>query len=105
IGYGSPNGYRGPSVDTLLTAKSFISISTIIEEMRFIKSDNEIELIKESCRWGNLAHKLLKKYTAAGIEEIEVTNRASIDATMAMTKTLGPGYTHNEKTAYAIYCV
>ncbi|QQD85337.1 Xaa-Pro peptidase family protein [Jeotgalicoccus sp. ATCC 8456] len=103
IGYGSPNGYRGPSVDTLITAKSFISISTIIEEMRFIKSDNEIELIKESCRWGNLAHKLLQKYTEAGKEEIEVTNRASIDATMAMTQTLGPGYKPHGKTAYAIY--
>lgn len=103
IGYGSPNGYRGPSVDTLITAKSFISISTIIEEMRFIKSDNEIELIKESCRWGNLAHKLLQKYTAAGKEEIEVTNRASIDATMAMTQTLGPDYKPHGKTAYAIY--
>ena len=103
IGYGSPNGYRGPSVDTLITANSFISISTIIEEMRFIKSDNEIELIKESCRWGNLAHKLLQKYTEAGKEEIEVTNRASIDATMAMTQTLGPGYKPHGKTAYAIY--
>lgn len=103
IGYGSPNGYRGPSVDTLITAKSFISISTIIEEMRFIKSDNEIELIKESCRWGNHAHKLLQKYTEAGKEEIEVTNRASIDATMAMTQTLGPGYKPHGKTAYAIY--
>lgn len=74
-----------------------------IEEMRFIKSDNEIELIKESCRWGNLAHKLLQKYTEAGKEEIEVTNRASIDATMAMTQTLGPGYKPHGKTAYAIY--
>src|SRR5699024_9500595 len=103
IGYGSPNGYRGPSVDTLLTAKSFISISTIIEEMRFIKSDNEIELIKESCRWGNLAHKLLQKYTEAGKEEIEVTNRASIDATMAMTPSLGPCSKRNGNASYAIY--
>lgn len=103
IGYGSPNGYRGPSVDSLISANSFVSIRTIIEEMRFIKSDNEIELIKESCRWGNLAHKLLQNYTKAGKEEIEVTNRASIDATKAMTQTLGPGYKPHGRTAYAIY--
>lgn len=103
LGYGSPMGYRGPGIDTLIKAKSYISLHGLIEEMRFIKSENEIELIKESCRWGNLAHKLLQKYTKEGLSEIEVTNRASIDATIAMTETLGPDYKPHGKTAYAIY--
>src|SRR5699024_6598323 len=103
IGYGSPMGYRGPGIDTLINASSFVSLYGLIEEMRFVKSENEIALIKESCRWGNLAHKLLQKYTAEGLEEIEVTNRASIDATVAMTNTLGHEYKPHGKTAYAMY--
>ncbi|WP_163969714.1 M24 family metallopeptidase [Oceanobacillus halotolerans] len=103
IGYGSPNGYRGPTIDTLIDGKDFVSIHGLVEEMRFIKSSNEIELIKESCRWGNLAHRLLQKYTKAGLSEIEVTSKASNEATMAMIETLGPDYKPHGKTAYAIY--
>ncbi|WP_100010185.1 M24 family metallopeptidase [Lentibacillus sediminis] len=103
IGYGSPNGYRGPGIDTLIGAKEFVSIHGLVEEMRFVKSANEIELIKESCRWGNLAHRLLQKYTKAGLSEIEITSKASTEATMAMIETLGPDYKPHGKTAYAIF--
>ncbi|WP_075618881.1 M24 family metallopeptidase [Paenisporosarcina indica] len=103
IGYGSSMGYRGQSIDQLITVKEFVSLKGIIEEMRFIKSNNEIELIKESCRWGNLAHRLLQKYTKAGLSEIEITSKASMEATMAMIETLGPEYKPHGKTAYAIF--
>lgn len=103
IGYGSSMGYRGPSLDQLIDANSFISLYGLIEEMRYVKSNNEIELIKESCRWGNLAHKLLQKYTVAGLSEIEVTNKASMEATIAMVETLGPDYKPHGQTATAIY--
>src|SRR5699024_1309760 len=67
------------------------------------KSDNEIELIKESIRWGNLAHRLLQKYTKAGLSEIEVTSKASNEATMAMIETLGRDYKPHGRTAYSLY--
>lgn len=102
-GYGSSQGYRGPAVTALIEAKQFISLHGLIEEMRFVKSANEIELIKESIRWGNLAHRLLQKYTRAGISEIEVTSKASNEATMAMIETLGPDYKPHGQTAYAFY--
>ncbi|GAA0371660.1 M24 family metallopeptidase [Bacillus horti] len=102
-GYSSAKGYRGPSIDQLLTAKSFDSIFGWVEEMRFIKSAAEIELIQESCRWGNLAHRLLQKYSKAGLSEIEITSRASNEATMAMIETLGSDYKPHGKTAYAIF--
>lgn len=101
IGYGSSQGYRGPTVDTLIDAKEFVSIYGVIEELRFIKSPNEIELIKESCRWGNLAHRLLQKYTKVGVSEIEISSRASMEATMAMIETLGPEYKPHGQTARA----
>ncbi|HLS20751.1 MAG TPA: Xaa-Pro peptidase family protein [Bacillota bacterium] len=103
IGYGSSQGYRGPSVDQLIDAKQFVSLHGVIEELRFVKSDNEIELIKESCRWGNLAHRLLQKYSKAGYSEIEITNRASNEATLAMIETLGPDYKPHGETASAYF--
>jgi Xaa-Pro dipeptidase len=103
IGYGSSMGYRGEAVSDFLEAKEFVSIKGMVEEMRFIKSPAEIELIKESCRWGNLAHRLLQKYSKPGLSEIEITSKASTEATMAMIETLGPDYKPHGNTAYAIF--
>lgn len=103
LGYGSSMGYRGPSIDQLINVKAFVSLKGMIEEMRFVKSDNEIELIKESCRWGNLAHRLLQKYTKAGLSEIEITSKASMEATMAMIETLEQDYKPHGSTAFAIF--
>lgn len=102
-GYGSSMGYRGPKVSQFLEAKEFYSIYGWGEEMRVIKSAAEIELIKESCRWGNLAHRLLQKYSKPGLSEIEITTRASSEATMAMIETLGPDYKPHGNTAYALF--
>ncbi|WP_059173834.1 Xaa-Pro peptidase family protein [Bacillus sp. FJAT-27445] len=102
IGYGSSMGYRGPSVSDFLDAE-FVSLKWLVEEMRFIKSPTEIELIKESCRWGNLAHRLLQKYSKPGLSEIEITSKASTEATMAMIETLGQDYRPHGKPAYAIF--
>ncbi|GIN85024.1 putative dipeptidase YkvY [Heyndrickxia sporothermodurans] len=103
IGYGSSMGYRGPAVSELIDAKEFVSLKGIVEEMRYIKSPAEIELIKESCRWGNLAHRLLQKYSKAGLSEIEITSKASMEATMAMIETLGPEYKPHGNTAFALF--
>lgn len=102
-GYGSSMGYRGPKVSQFLDAQSFQSIHGWVEEMRVVKSAAEIELIKESCRWGNLAHRLLQKYSKPGLSEIEITTRASSEATMAMIETLGSDYKPHGNTAYAIF--
>jgi Xaa-Pro dipeptidase len=102
-GYGSSMGYRGPRVSSFLEAKEFKSVHGWIEEMRFIKSPAEIELIKESCRWGNLAHLLLKKYSKVGLSEIEITSKATTEATMAMIETLGPEYRPHGSPANAFY--
>jgi Xaa-Pro aminopeptidase len=102
-GYGSPMGYRGPALSDILEAKDFVSVYGWIEEMRFIKSEAEIELIRESCRWGNLAHRLLVKYTKPGLSEIEITSRATTEATMMMIETLGPDYKPHGSPANAFF--
>jgi Xaa-Pro dipeptidase len=102
-GYGSSMGYRGPSLSAFLHAKEWKSLHGLIEEMRMVKSPTEIELIKESCRWGNLAHRLLQKYSKPGLSEIEITSRATTEATMAMIETLGPKYKPHGSPATAFF--
>jgi Xaa-Pro dipeptidase len=91
-GYGSYWGYRGPKLTEVAADAKVSLVPRLIEEMRFVKSKAEIELIKESCRWGNLAHMLLQKYTKDGASEVDVSTRASTEATQAMLLTLGPTF-------------
>ena len=82
-------GYRGESL-SLLTNSEVINCRAPIEDQMMVKSDAEIALLKESCKWGNLAHMLLQKYTRVGIGEVEVSQRASNEATLTMLETIGP---------------
>lgn len=86
-------GYRGPS----LTESAGVSVQVnpvrvFIEDAMMIKSPAEIALLAESCKWGNLAHVLLQRYTVVGATETEVTQRASDEATRAMYDAIGPLY-------------
>ncbi|MDB4896035.1 MAG: peptidase [Firmicutes bacterium] len=91
-GYGAYWGYRGPKLSEVCAEATVSLYPRLIEEMRFTKSRAEIELIKESCKWGNLAHMLLQKYSRDGASEIDVSTRASSEATNAMLLTLGPTF-------------
>lgn len=84
-------GYRGPSLSEL-TGAHVQCIANHIEDRMAIKSASEIALIRESAKWGNLAHQLLQRYTRPGVTETEVSSRAGNEATMAMVGALGPLY-------------
>jgi Xaa-Pro aminopeptidase len=84
-------GYRGPTLSELSGA-TVVRIADRIEEQMAIKSEAEIALIRESVRWGNLAHTLLQRYTRPGVTETEVSARASNEATFAMLDAIGPIY-------------
>ncbi|MCG2879961.1 MAG: Xaa-Pro peptidase family protein [Vulcanisaeta sp.] len=102
-GYVGYWGYKGPSLTELLPNAKFVSIADEIYAMRVIKSDVEIELLRESAKWANLAHSLLQDYTAPGLYDYEVSLRASLDASVIMKKALGPNYRplRSEYPAYA----
>jgi Xaa-Pro aminopeptidase len=84
-------GYRGPTM-TELTGRTPKRVAAFIEDQMMIKSEAEVALIKESVKWGNLAHVLLQRYTKVGLTETEVSLRASKDATLAMLDAIGPIY-------------
>jgi Xaa-Pro dipeptidase len=84
-------GYRGPALSTQIGTET-IRIRMFIENQMAIKSPAELALIKESVRWGNLAHTLLQRYTHVGLTETEVSRMASDEATYAMLDAIGPIY-------------
>jgi Xaa-Pro dipeptidase len=84
-------GYQGPTLSELSGA-NVVRIAAWIEEQMAVKSEAEIALIRESCTWGNLAHRLLQRYTRPGITETEVAQRASAEATFAMLDAIGEIY-------------
>jgi Xaa-Pro aminopeptidase len=84
-------GYRGPTLSELADAE-VVRVAERIEAQLAIKSEAEIALIRESVRWANLAHRLLQRYTRAGVTETEVAQRASDEATFAMLDAIGEIY-------------
>jgi Xaa-Pro dipeptidase len=84
-------GYRGPALSEL-TGKEVRPVTAFIEDQMMIKSPAEVDLIRESIKWSNLAHTLLQRYTKAGLTETEVSQRASGEATLAMLDAIGPVY-------------
>ncbi|MEO1646979.1 MAG: M24 family metallopeptidase, partial [Chloroflexota bacterium] len=82
-------GYRGKPLSQLMNAE-VINCRAPIEDQMAVKSEAEITLLKESSKWANLAHRLLQRYTKVGVGEVEVSQRASSEATLAMLDTIGP---------------
>lgn len=104
-GYPWVFGYRGPKLSEL-TGAEIREVRPFTEDQMMIKSEAELRLIRESVRWGNLAHQLLQRYTAVGITETEVSQQASDEAHLALLDAIGPIYRSNDafsSGAHAIY--
>ena len=84
-------GYKGPQLEEV-TGLKFKILADIIMDMRVIKEPEEIELMRESSKWADLAHKYLQDYTEVGANEIDVTIRASTQGSHDMVKELGEDY-------------
>jgi len=85
-GYPWVFGYRGPPLGDVTP------VADLVEDQMAIKSDAELALLRESSKWGNLAHTLLQRYTRPGVSETEAETRASTEATYAMLDAIGPIY-------------
>ena len=81
-------GYEGPALSEFVEVES----QSWVDRMRWAKSDAEVALIRESARWGNLAHRYLAEETESGAHPATVSQRASMRASRAMLDTLGDRY-------------
>ena len=91
-GYGDVMGYLGPSLGEINHDGTLSVARDIVDRMRQVKSPAELDLVRESCTWGNLAHRLLQKHMAIGKTEIEISLQASTEAILIMLDTLGASY-------------
>lgn len=91
-GYGGGFGYRGPALSELLPQIKLVKIGDLLDRQMSVKSAEEIALLRESARWGHLAHELLQRYTRVGSTELEISERACRDATEQMVAVLGQAY-------------
>lgn len=82
-------GYRGPMISEIIPQAKIKFAHDIVEDIMKVKSSEEIDLIRESVKWGNLAHTLLQEHTKPGLTENEISLRSSMEATLAMVKTFG----------------
>ncbi|MBV9329587.1 MAG: aminopeptidase P family protein, partial [Chloroflexi bacterium] len=96
-GYGDVNGYGGPTVAQINGEGSVVLARELVDKLRQVKSAAELDLIRESCTWGNLAHRLLQKHMAIGKTEIEVGLAATSEAILIMLDTLGTSYTSQSR--------
>jgi len=81
-------GYEGPSLSEFVEVES----QSWVDRMRWAKTEAEVDLIRESARWGNLAHRYLAEETEVGAHPATVSQRASLRASRAMLDTLGDRY-------------
>ncbi len=84
-------GYEGPKLEEVLGFPVKVT-SKLVTDMRVIKDEDELACIRESAMWANLAHQLLQDKTQPGLNEVEVSTAASLEASMAMGKALGIAY-------------
>jgi Xaa-Pro aminopeptidase len=90
-GYPGILGYRGPALSEV-TGATVAVLGPFVEDMMARKSEAEIELVRQSARWCEHAHRLLQEYSTPGATEAESSLRAGHEATLAMLAALGPSY-------------
>jgi Xaa-Pro aminopeptidase len=87
-GYPGILGYAGPTLSEVI-GKPVVGVAPFIESMMVRKSPAEVELIRESARWCEAAHRLLQHYSVPGTTEAEAGLRAGHEATLAMLEAIG----------------
>ena len=90
-GYPGILGYQGPALSEV-TGAAVEPLGDVIEHAMARKSPAEVELIRQSARWCEHAHRLLQQYSVPGATEAEASLRAGYEATLAMLESLGPEY-------------
>lgn len=88
-GYAGGYGYAGPRLSEVLPDAEVERAGEIVARLSRVKSADEIALIRESVRWGHLAHRYLQEAVRPGRNETEISLEATRRATLAMIRTVG----------------
>jgi Xaa-Pro aminopeptidase len=92
-GYLDINGYDGPLLSEVVAdGVAATRARDIVDRLRAVKSEPELQFIVESCTWGNLAHRLMQERIELGRNEMDISFEASTEAARMMIAALGPTY-------------
>ncbi len=87
------NGYEGPGLSSVVAeGVETERARDIVDRLRAVKSPAEVQLMIESCIWGNYAHQIMHESIEVGKAPLDISYQASATASRAMLKALGPGY-------------
>lgn len=89
---GSPEimGYKGPDLTAVTDAE--VTVKDYITEMREVKSDTELELVREASKWANFGHRLLEEQIRPGALPIKVSAEVEGNASKRMLQALDGTY-------------
>ena len=90
-GYPPRYGYRGPRLTELLPNRQ-VNCAALIEDLRLLKSSQELALLRESSRWADHTHRHMQELVRAGANENEVAVLASLRGSLDMVAGLGPEF-------------
>jgi Xaa-Pro aminopeptidase len=92
-GYLDINGYEGPELSEVVAeGVEAVRARNIVDKLRAVKSRTELDFIKRSCVWGNMAHRIMHDKLELGRTEIDISTEASAEASRIMVAALGPSY-------------
>lgn len=91
-GYPGGYGYRGPALSELLPGATITRCGPVIEQMRHVKSAQEIELLRVSSVWADVAHGHLQRACHDGANEHDVSIAAVRATTAGILDQYGESY-------------
>ena len=90
--WGGGWGYRGPSLREVAPNAKLKNIRDVIDDIKMVKSKEELGLINISAHFANLAHGVLLENIEIGRTELDICNESSTQATSFMLKTMPPDW-------------
>ena len=87
-GFLDQNSYQGPTLSSLVDNK-LEDIGYIVDEMRMIKSEVELERLRESGHWAAITHRFLQDEITAGKSEREISRIAEEKAYIQLEEKAG----------------
>lgn len=84
-------GYRGGPIEETVDAE--LETGFLVEDMRRIKSENELELYREGAKWVTYAHRLLQNNITQGRQPLVVAEEVETESNTALINALGERYT------------
>lgn len=85
-------GYRGPSLRDMMSKADFLDGRDLVDQLRLVKSPQEIRLLRESAKWSEVAHDILLESVRPGLRDVLVGVKSSYEALGRMLKKLGNRY-------------